>query len=225
MYSIVTGSEKTGGGRRTPHLVYADAERIVSSKVLAQAIDAFESDLQLYVAEVAPRRVFVHAGVVGRDGQAIVFPGRSFSGKTTLTAALVKAGCTYYSDEYAVLDEAGRVHPYARKLGIREGDMLERATRYDVETLGGRAGRRPLPVKLIIVSQYKPDAIWRPRRLSAGQGVLAMFENTVSARRGPREALTALRRAAEQSLILRGVRGEAEQVAAFVCELLSREFR
>jgi len=81
--------------------------------------EAFETDLQLYVAEMAPRRLFVHAGVVGWRGQAIIIPGRTFTGKTTLVAALVKAGATYYSDEYAVLDVRGRVHPYARPLGIR----------------------------------------------------------------------------------------------------------
>jgi predicted ATPase len=44
------------------------------------------------VATEAPRRVFVHAGVVGWKGQAILVPGRSYSGKTTLIAALMKAG-------------------------------------------------------------------------------------------------------------------------------------
>src|SRR5262249_38753244 len=131
--------------------------------------------VQLYVAERSPRRVFVHAGVVGWRGRAIVIPGRSFSGKTTLTAALVKAGFTYYSDEYAALDSAGRVHPYARLLGIREHGQFERATRYTVESLGGKRGARPLPVALVIVSQYKPVAQWRPRRLSAGEGALAML--------------------------------------------------
>ena len=57
-------------------------------------------------------RVFVHAGVVGWKGHAIVIPGRSRSGKTTLVAELVKAGAEYYSDEFAVLDAEGRVHPF-----------------------------------------------------------------------------------------------------------------
>jgi hypothetical protein len=65
-------------------------------------LDAFENHLQLWVAEGAPRHAFVHAGVVGWRGRAMVIPRSSHSGKSTLAAALIRAGATYYSDEYAV---------------------------------------------------------------------------------------------------------------------------
>lgn len=223
MYSIIAGDEGRRRGKRPSHIIYADGECIARAPRFEQAADALESDVQLYVAEMSPRRVFVHAGVVGWRGQAIVIPGRSFSGKTTLTTALVKAGCVYYSDEYAVLDPAGRVHPYARLLGIRERGQFERATRYHVEALGGRRGAKPLPVALVIVSRYKPGGRWRPRRLSAGEGALAMLENTVSARREPQAALSTLRSALARSLVFKGVRGEAQQVVDFIFAMLDKE--
>ena len=46
-------------------------------------------------------------------------PGLSFSGNMTLVRAVVEAGAVYYSDEHAMLDEVGRVHPYARPLPFR----------------------------------------------------------------------------------------------------------
>jgi hypothetical protein len=222
LYSIIAGGAGRRGTKRS-HMVYADGERIARVKQLEQAADAFENDVQLYVAEMSPRRVFVHAGVVAWGGQAVIIPGRSFSGKTTLTAALVKAGCVYYSDEYAVLDAAGRVHPYTRRLGIREGEKFERATRYEVESLGGKRGTRPLPVALVIVSQYKPGATWRPRRLTAGEGALAMLENTVSARREPQAAFATLRRVVAEAVTLKGTRGEAQQVVDFILKALARK--
>ena len=222
LYSIIAGGEGKRRGLQLSHLIYANGERLVRVPQFEQAATAFESDVQLYVAEMSPRRVFVHAGVVGWRGQAVVIPGRSFSGKTTLTAALVKAGCAYYSDEYAVLDPAGRVHPYARLLGIRERGQFERATRYAVETLGGKRGARPLPVALVIVSQYKPGARWRPRRLSAGEGALALLENTVSARREPQAALATLHRVVAESLVLKGRRGETPQVVDFILNILEK---
>jgi len=221
LYSIIAGGAGKRRGLQLSHMVYANGECIARVLQVEQAADAFESDVQLYVAEMSPRRVFVHAGVVGWRGQAIVIPGRSFSGKTTLTAALVKAGCTYYSDEYAVVDASGRVHPYARLLGIRDRGEFERATRYRVETLGGKRGARPLPVALVIVSQYKPGATWRPRRLSAGEGALALLENTVSARREPQAALATLRRVVAESSVLKGSRGEAQQVVDFILNTLA----
>jgi hypothetical protein len=222
MYSIIAG----GDGRRRSrpsHLIYADGECIAQAPQFEQAADALESNVQLYVAEMSPRRVFVHAGVVGWRGRAIVIPGRSFSGKTTLTAALIRAGCVYYSDEYAVLDPAGRVHPYTRRLGIREGGPSGRATRYHAEELGGRRGAKPLPVGLVIVSQYKAGRRWRPRPLTTGEGALAMLKNTVSARREPQAALSTLRSALAHSLIFKGMRGEAEQVVDFIFETLDGE--
>jgi hypothetical protein len=130
-----------------------------------------------------------------------------------LIAELIKAGATYYSDEYAVLDARGRVHPYARPLQIREGEA-RRQKRYPVEQLGGRAGVKPLPVKLVIVSRYKPGAKWRPRELSAGQGVLELLNQTVSARTQPGKAFAALQQVATQALILKGARGEAAEMIA-----------
>jgi hypothetical protein len=216
LYSIIAGGEGPKPGMRLFSLAYANANRIARTPELFQAIDAFESDLQLYVAETAPRRVFVHAGVVGWQGQAIVIPGRSFSGKTTLTAELVKAGMTYYSDEYAVLDEHGRVHHYARPLSIRENGHLEKPKKYGVETLGGRPGSKPLPVGLVVVSKYKPGAKWRPRQLSAGEGALALLANTVSARREPQTTLATLHKVVSRAAVLKGQRGEAQQVIDFI---------
>ncbi len=218
LYSFVLGDEKHRGKRRSFNLVYADDNRIAGTPELDQAIDAFESDLQLFVAETAPRRVFVHAGVVGLRGRAIVIPGRSFSGKTSLVAALVKAGAVYYSDEYAVLDERGRVHHYARPLSIRENGYLEKPKKYRVETLGGRAGVRPLPVGMVVVSKYEAGARWRPRRLSEGEGALELMANTVSARRQPEAMLGAIREVVSRAPVLKGPRGEVGQVVEFIFE-------
>ena len=66
---------------------------------LDEVIRALQTDLQLFVATEALSRLFVHAGVVGWRGRAILVPGTSFSGKTTLVAAMVQAGASYYSDE------------------------------------------------------------------------------------------------------------------------------
>lgn len=223
LYSfVIGGKEPRGKGRRTT-LVYADEQRIAGMLTLNQAIDVFESDLQLFVAETAPRRVFVHAGVVGWRGKAIVIPGRSFSGKTSLVAALVKAGAIYYSDEYAVLDDQGRVHHYARPLSIRENGHLQKPKKYQVETLGGRPGAKPLPVGMVVVSKYKPGARWHPRRLSVGEGALELMANTVSARRQPERMLEAIRRVVSHAPVLKGDRGEAGQVVDFIFEKLGRQ--
>ena len=131
LYSVVAGGEGSRPNLKLLNLVYANANRLARTSSFDDALDALESDLQLFVAEEAPRRLFVHAGVVAWKGKAALIPGRSFSGKTSLVAELVKRGATYYSDEYAVLDAEGHVHNYARPLSIRENGQLAKPTRLD----------------------------------------------------------------------------------------------
>lgn len=219
LYSLITGGAIGAGRFRRFGLLYAGAELIARSLDREAVLERFESDLQLYVAERAPRRVFVHAGVVGWKGRAVVIPGRSLSGKTTLVAELVRAGAGYYSDEYAVIDREGRVHPYARPLSVREGDGLKQ-TRRRVEEFGGRAGVGPLPLGLVVVSRYERGAGWRPRPLTSGECVLELLSNTVPARRSPGRALSTLTKAVEGATALAGPRGEAAVVAQAILRSL-----
>src|SRR5215211_2276681 len=85
---------------------------VSGSSDLDVALDVLDTSIRSHIAQHAPAHIFVHAGVVAHRGHAVLIPGMTFSGKTTLVAELVRAGATYYSDEYAALDEDGLVHPY-----------------------------------------------------------------------------------------------------------------
>src|SRR6202030_3024927 len=120
MYSLVVGEPRS---EREPHrlnVLYDGAERLIRKRELAPVLKVLETEIRHRVAEMAPRRVFVHAGVVEYRGRAIVIPGPSMSGKSTLVSELIRHGATYYSDEYAVLDEKGLVHPFAKSLSVRK---------------------------------------------------------------------------------------------------------
>jgi hypothetical protein len=220
LYSIRAGASDSPAGARRYSLLYEDPLRVARSRDVAEVLDSFEHAVQMFVAETAPRRVFVHAGVVGWRGRAIVIPGPSYSGKSTLVAALVRAGATYYSDEYAVFDAQGRVHPYPRRLSLREqGFMTGRPRRCSPEELGGHSGVAPLPVGLVVVTEYQAGARWRPHPMSAGPTVLALLANTVPARSRPAAALTALRHVVTQATTLKGKRGGAEELVERLLKL------
>src|SRR2546429_1597626 len=176
LYSIIFGEAKTDSRVRRLSLAYWNLLRIGRSRKFADVLDTFESPLQLTVAEHARSRVFVHAGVVGWKDRAILIPGLSHSGKTTLVERLIRAGGTYYSDEYAVIDERGRVHPYARPLGIRLADSA-RAVKVRAEEIGAAVGSKPLRIELVVSTGFKPGARWRPKTLTRGKGVLELLAN------------------------------------------------
>lgn len=166
--------------------------------------------------------VFVHAGAVAHEGRIALLPGRSFAGKTTLTAELVRLGATYYSDEFAVLDDDGFVHPYAKGLSLRDAGRMQRADT-PVERLGGSAGIEPLRVGLVALTQYRRDGSWRPQRLSPGEGALELLPHTMCANTRPAAALRALARSlSRDTIVLRGTRGEAAAVAPALLDELAR---
>ncbi|HEY6331670.1 MAG TPA: hypothetical protein VI756_20255 [Blastocatellia bacterium] len=221
-YSLVTGGTDSAGrsrlrGKRGRKVLYVGDTELENSGNLRDVFDRFEADLQLHVAEYAKRRVFVHSGSVGWRGKAIIIPGRSFSGKSTLVAALVRAGAVFYSDEYAVLDSRGRVHPFPKPLALRR-DGSEEQTRVPVERIGGKAGSRPISVGMIVVSNYKAGANWRPRRLSPGKGALELLSNAVPARSNPVMALNVLRRVVSGAPVFKGQRGSADETARLILQ-------
>ena len=116
-----------------------------------------------------------------------------------------------------MLDSQGYTHPYPRPLQIR-GEGTHRQKRYAVETLGGCAGKKPLPVGLVIVSEYKRDAKWRPRQLSAGRGTLELLANAVSARRQPEVVMRTLGRVTAHAPAFKGARGDAKEVVGFILQ-------
>jgi hypothetical protein len=90
-YSLVRSSAVSQPDK-TSHRLYRDGRRLFTCGDQRELLERFGSIVSLYVAEASLNRTFVHAGVVGWGRSAILIPGRSFSGKTSLVAALVRAG-------------------------------------------------------------------------------------------------------------------------------------
>ena len=176
-------------------------------------LNMVESHLRITVAEFAVGKVFLHAGVVGWKGRAIVIPATSFSGKTTLVAELVKKGALYYSDEYAVLDADGNVEPFPKWLSLRgltDGLMQNDCS---VESLGGTAGTEPMPVGMVLIAKYKSGKEiprrWQPKRLTRGEAVMEIIPHTLPIRNKPKFVLEVLNKLTDRAIIIRTVRGEA----------------
>lgn len=217
LYSFVFA----GGGTRPRvqrlHVLYGDLQNLARTGDAEQLFEAFESDLNNFVGQSARRRFFVHAGVVGWRGRAIVMPGRSYSGKTTLVKEFLRNGATYYSDEFAVLDGRGYVEPFPKRLAMRE-ETTQKQSKVSAEQLGVETGVKPLPVGLLLFTHYQGSARWRPRTISPGKAALGLLANSLSAREQPERTLIFLERAVHRARSLNGVRGEAKDVVrAILC--------
>jgi hypothetical protein len=208
MLSVILAPPSERRGVKNYHLVYADHVVVGRSHRLDAVLDNYDSHLRIAMAELSRRKLFVHAGVVAWKDRAILLPGRTLAGKTHLVAELVKAGAAYFSDEYAVLDEDGWVHPFAKPLSMRPSKTAPQIET-PVEEIGGVSGRKPVSVGLVVMSQFREGARWRPKRLTAGRGMLELLDNTFSARQSPERAIDILGRVVSGATVMKGKRGDA----------------
>jgi hypothetical protein len=171
--------------------VTAGDELLAHGARLPSVLAELGDHMIVYVAEYAPRFVFIHAGVVEFESRVLLLPGISHAGKSTLVAELVRAGATYYSDEFALIDAEGMVHPFPRDLRMRQPGS-SRQTPVQVSQLNGRAGTEPLPVSLVVFAQFAANARWAPESMSQGRAVLELLLHTIPVRRTPSRVLATL---------------------------------
>ncbi|MGD9711624.1 MAG: hypothetical protein AB7V46_06095 [Thermomicrobiales bacterium] len=132
--------------------------------------------------------------------------------------ALLRAGATYFSVDYAPIDETGLVHPFPRHLRLRHRSQPG-TNRVDPLTEGWPVGDIAVPIGVVAALRYDRDKGWDVRQKSSGAGVLALLGNTVAARERPVDAMAIMARAVENAIVLEGTRGEAEEAAVKLIQL------
>lgn len=206
-------------GQENEYQLYYNEERLIQTSHLPQLLTTFENHAELYSAYHAKDYLFIHAGVVGWQGQAILIPGRSMSGKSSLVRALLKAGASYYSDEFALLDADGCVHPYPVPLSIRKNGALI-GEKHALASLGIQPATEALPVGLIVVAKHKRYARWQPKSLPPAEAMLALMDNAVAARRNPEFSMPILKKVVSRAKAITSKRGEAKRVAKAILRSL-----
>lgn len=180
-----------------------------------------DSILRISVARDSRHHIFMHAGVVGWNGRAIVIPGDSYNGKSTLVAELVRNGAVYYSDEFAIFDDRANVHPFQRPIAMRT-DGEYKPYEITVESLGGTSAQRPIPVGMVLLAKYRKGGRWMPRFLTPGNGVLEMIPHTISFNNSPDYAFKVLKNIASDAIIAASSRGSAVTFAKTLLNFVDR---
>lgn len=200
--------------------ILKNGERLTVWEPEISPFEYLQSQIRLTVAEYAESKVFLHAGAVSWKGQAILLPARSFSGKSTLVAELVKKGALYYSDDFAILDQDGMLHPFHRQISLRrsEGDFQQ--VDFPLESFGGKSGSEPIPIGIVLITKYergnKNPKNWKPRILGSGQGIMEVLSHTIPIRYNPKFSLEVLNKVSKRAIICKSQRGDASTFAALL---------
>ncbi len=87
---------------------------------LDHAMPLFEWGLNWCIARRAHQYLILHAGVVEKQGKAIIFPALPGSGKSTLSAALGLRGWRFLSDEFGMVRGSdGLLQPIPRPVPLK----------------------------------------------------------------------------------------------------------
>ncbi|MEM9202862.1 MAG: PqqD family peptide modification chaperone [Actinomycetota bacterium] len=81
------------------------------------------SEINAVAVAACPERLVLHAGAVTSGAGAVLLPGASNRGKSTLTTALVRSGFGYLTDEAAAVDADRVVHPFAKAIALDPGSF------------------------------------------------------------------------------------------------------
>jgi hypothetical protein len=204
-------------GRRGPGVVERhDPVRNPPSVDIHGGVDGILDDLHLTIALHAVDDVFVHAGVVAVDDRAILLPGRSHVGKSTLVEALVMSGAVYLSDEYARVTPDGTILPYPRPIHLRTPSgrrCVDPVTIGRVADTGVRPG-------LVLITRYAGDADFDPQPVPPARAALELFDNVVVARTSPVAAMAAVTAVARSAQAFRTVRPDAALATQSVIDLV-----
>jgi HprK-related kinase A len=86
----------------------------------SHAFPLLEWGINWCIATRAHQYLMLHAGVLERNGNALILPAPPGSGKSTLTAALALSGWRLLSDEFGLLDwRTGMLHPLPRAIPLK----------------------------------------------------------------------------------------------------------
>jgi hypothetical protein len=182
-------------------------------QLLPGALKTLQKEIYICIAEHARDRVFIHAGVVIWQNRTVVLPGFSHAGKSTLVWSLVQAGAVYYSDEYAVFDTYGYVHPFTLPISLRVSDGERRFVN------PSRSGDRAVSPDVIAFVIYKPGSVWRPRVLSPAEAMLQLVRHSISIRRQPSIVVPILKTISLQAHAFLGKRGDSVQIVRWLNDL------
>jgi hypothetical protein len=198
---------------------YFGREEFVRDHSISRVLSAAASHVEDTVAEHSREFVFIHAGVISWHGEAILFPGRSRTGKSTLIRELLDGGAVYYSDEFAVVDSEGLIHPFARPLSLR---LPSGRISLHPNQIGAEIGSRAIPPAGVIFTHYVANGGWQPVFLPQGRVFLELIRNTVAIRSSPARCIQYVKSLIRPAIGMRSARGEVGMIAPLILRMFDK---
>jgi hypothetical protein len=163
----------------------------------------------------------IHAGAVLLGDRALILPGLTHAGKSSLTAELLRHGASCFSDEYALIDKNGKVHLYPRPLLLRHGSPRQSIVL--PEELNAKFAAYPASVGWIVAVDYIAGDQWGVRLLPQSEAVLLLLRNTPHEMAQSPELVDFFHHAVASAVCYEGRRGDAEEAIGHILDLVRKQ--
>ncbi|HEY2472021.1 MAG TPA: hypothetical protein VGI45_29820 [Terracidiphilus sp.] len=163
----------------------------------------------------------VHAGAVLVEGSALLVPGSTHAGKSSLVAELLRRGALCFSDEYALIDNQGRVHAYPRPLLLRKGRPKQSPCL--PEELNSKYAAGHAPVGWIFAIDYASGGEWGVNGISQSEAVTLLLRNTPHEMAEEPEMVDIFIRASASATCYAGTRGDASEAVTRIFHLIGHK--
>jgi len=160
----------------------------------------------------------VHAGAVLIKEKALLLPGLTHAGKSSLVAELLRRGASCFSDEYALIDSEGCVHSYPRPLLLRNGGPLQSLVL--PKELHASYAIRTAAVGWIMALDYGAGEVWDVHEISQGEAVMLLLRNTPHEMAQSPEMIEFFLRVATNAICYQGRRCDVAEAATHILKLI-----
>ena len=182
------------------HHILANGSPLHHGRSADALLPILKSDMLVRATRAGKHLLHLHAAAVAVDGRLVLLPGKSGSGKTLLTAALVHGGARYYSDETVLIARSGgTVRPVPTALSIKAdgvdlagtlfpkvADLTEHAredgirVRYMPPPSESIAEDVPTAPSLIVFPRYEADAATTLTPLSPADTLARLLDEAIA---------------------------------------------
>jgi hypothetical protein len=191
-YSVVERETRSGLDR---YRIYLDGHRILSASAPGMVVATLLWHLNVAVVDTSGDWLLLHASAAELDGATALFVAPMEHGKTTLVAAMVRAGLRYVTDEAVAIDPStGLVHPFHKPLSIGPGSFpvlpeLEPSIPADVEqylspswnvSVSALRSDALAPVSrpaVVVLPRYDPDSSTQLEPITKAEALVELAGN------------------------------------------------
>ncbi len=177
--------------------------------------------------------LLIHAGAISTpDGAGILLPAGTGSGKTTLVAALLRAGFDYLSDEAGAIDPVSRkLYPYPKALTLKRGSFdlfaelrpasnvarfAENQWHVRPRDIGSGGIGGPCDISIVVSISYREGAATEMTEMSAAAAVHELARSAMNLSFYRARALLLLAEVARRATNYRLVSGDLDGAVAAI---------